>query len=216
MEENPKKTDYSKASENAPKNETPDATRDDPKPVAKGRVVSARRSFFKEFFVTDVREIANHIIFDIVEPAVKDLVYGMSEGAINMLLFGNEGRRRSRGRSDRDRYYGTSYDRYYEDRSRTREDRYRARSSSRMGLVNEAEFDSESEARAVIGHLLDDLDRYPFVTVSDFCIYADIPTDRNYTLRNYGWTDLRGWDIHPVRGGAWLLSLPQPRIIDKR
>lgn len=192
-------TDYSKISSGAVADEA--KAPDKPSAKAKKAVDSKERSFFREFFMADMKDVGSHLLHNILVPAIKNATSNMVEGAVNMLLYGDS----RKGGAKRDASGRISYNSIYDsDRSPRRVE------SGRMKLIDEVTFESRDEAMRVLDRLEDDIHRYGFTTVADLCTYADIANDRNYTMRDYGWDDLRSADVHQISGGDWLLHLPRP------
>lgn len=71
---------------------------------------------------------------------------------------------------------------------------------------------SRGEAEEVLDQLIEIISQYQQASVSD--LYAMVGISPAYTDQKYGWTDLRGANAQPVRGGSYLLNLPQPHPLD--
>lgn len=175
--------------------------------VAKGNVKIKKKNEIKKFadvFVSeDASNVKSYVLMDVIIPGVKRIVWDMFTGGLKMLLFGE------RGISEKDRKSRTSYDGYYD------KDNYR-RSSGEARIRNRFDDDeiiikSRGEAEDVMDYLYDVLNEYDVVRVLD--LYDKLDITAPYTANRYGWTDLRGSKIVPVREG-YLLKLPKAIKID--
>ena len=152
----------------------------------------------------DSKNVSNHLLFDVLVPALKNAVSDMVTDGINMVLFGDS--KRSSGTSRRAGYY--SYDtRYNETR-----DNYARRSTRSSGY----EFDdiiitTRGEAEAVLNQMRGILEQFGVVRVADF--YELVGEEADYTDNKYGWSGLRTADVAHVRDG-YILRLPKATLID--
>lgn len=179
-------------------------------PVVKGKVTQQKKSFgrrAKEVIMgDDSRNVAEYVIQDILVPALKSLLSDVVGGGLDMMLFGETRGRRSRVNRDREPY--TSYDKQFDrnrGRSSERKDNrtYIPRSLDDLDIV----FESRMDAAEVFDVMREAVDQYGSITVSEFKEKAGVRSE--YTDRNYGWDDLGGVYISPVRGG-YLINLPRP------
>lgn len=70
------------------------------------------------------------------------------------------------------------------------------------------------EAEEVVSRMFDLLERYGSVEVADLYELTGIAS--SHTDHKWGWTDLRGARVRPIRGGkdGYLLELPEPQVFD--
>lgn len=154
-------------------------------------------------------EVRDHLIGDILIPALKDTVINLVSDGINMLLWGdtNGGRSRSRRDSERSR---VSYESYYDRSSRyERSGRYSRRSN--VHDLDDVVFDSRNEAEDVLEAMLNILDEYDFVTVGNFNDLVGIRT--NPTDFKWGWDNLARSQVDRVRDG-YIIRLPRAIALD--
>ena len=64
------------------------------------------------------------------------------------------------------------------------------------------------DAETVLESMLEAISVYGSVSVADYYEWGGVPND-NYTLNNYGWTDLSTARITQVRDGRYILKLPR-------
>lgn len=178
--------------------------------IVTGQVIRQKKTlgqkFSETFFGDDTKSVGDYILHDVLIPAMKATLSDMVGGGIEMLLFGE---RRSRGSNiyrDRDRSY-VSYNRI----SRTRDDRepIRINRSNRMDL-DDIIIESRGEAEEVLDNLLELIQSYGVVSISDY--YEMIGIESNFTDNKYGWTNLSEATVDRVRKG-YCIRLPRPKEI---
>lgn len=170
------------------------------KKPARTKKKSELRKFANEFIVDDVKNIKTYVITDVLIPTIKDTIWDIFTNTLDMFLF--NGSKEHRGRKK-----GTkiSYRDYYDSSSKNRSREIRDRFD-----FDDLEFDSRSEADAVLTGMLEVLDNYDVVTVSDMYDLADVTAP--YTANRYGWTTLRTAEVVRVRN-AYIIKLPRPKPI---
>jgi hypothetical protein len=219
-----------KASEQVPEN-TP--TTSEPKKVKKvvtGKVTENKPTLgkrFKNMFVHDGGNFAEHVVEKVVVPMVKDMalsiatqmVDGFRQG-VEEMLFGPDAKDR-RGRTTS---YGTgrpvvNYTRYSSTSSvrrssdRSERDRDRDGSSRRSNRVREIIVESREDGDAVLEELDAIIDSsVGHCTVGDF--YAACGERTVSTDEEWGWTDLRDARVSKLGRDEFLISMPRPRPID--
>lgn len=185
----------------------------------KGRAKAKRsiaKEMRKEFISEDAPTIGDYLIFDILFPAMKDMILDIGHGAIDA-AFGDRDRRGgsyySRSRRPSGGSY-ISYNRYYDDRDRRRrdrdDDRYEVRRRNRD--LDDIIFDYREDADDVLDRMLDYLERYDDVPVSYLYDICGMTVPGDFTKDDWGWTDLSGARVRKVRGG-YILDLPRVRPI---
>ena len=140
------------------------------------------------------------IIEDIIVPTTKNIIADI----VNSVLFGEAGRSRNSG-SSRSRVSYSSY--YNKDDSRRDTRPTRSFSDSYDDIILE----NRGEAELVIDRMKEYIDSYGIVTVAE--LYEFIGVTRDYTTRNYGWTNLDSARVNRIRDG-YLLVLPQAMPIN--
>lgn len=186
--------------------------------VIKGKVVTRKKGIGKRFTETflgeDVKGVGSYIVYDILIPAAKDTLEDLVKGSIEVLLRG-ESRGTSRVKRDKGKSY-VSYSSYYKsDRDdRDRRDRDRREPSSRNRSRHKFDdiiLESRGEAEEVLDLLVDHIEQYDMVTVSD--LYGMVGIDPNFTDEKYGWTNLSSATVSRVRDG-YLIDLPKTVQLD--
>lgn len=165
----------------------------------------------KEQFVrAEAKVVAGYVLFDVIIPAVKDLISdSISQGADRM-LFGDSSR--SRGRSKTGEFGRVAYNRMSQSsppwKRDSRAPSHRARATHDFDEIVLA---TRDEADTVIDRLFDLVSQYEVASVAD--LYDLVGATSNYTDQKWGWTDLRGAGVSRVRSG-YLLDLPRPEPLD--
>lgn len=163
---------------------------------------------FKETFAGDSAEsVAQYVIFDIIVPRVKDLLFETFTGGLERSLFGSS-TRSSRGRrsqlTDKTDYRGLSGGSRSE---RERPDRDISRRGRATHNFDEILIPTRGEAEQVLDTLLELVDQYESATVAD--LYDAVGISTEHTDLKFGWTDLTEARINPARGGGYILEMPR-------
>ena len=171
------------------------------KKPARTKKKSELRKFANEFIVDDVKNIKSYVITDVLIPTIKDTIWDILTNTLDMFLF-NGSKEHGKGRKKGSKI---SYRDYYDSSSKKRSHEIRDRFD-----FDDLEFDSRSEADAVLTGMFEVLENYDVVTVSDMYDMADVTAP--YTANRYGWTTLRTAEVVRVRN-AYILKLPRPKPI---
>lgn len=180
--------------------------------------VKTKHSVFQsvkdEFINEDAPSVGSYILYDILLPALKDLTLDILHGGVDAAFGGGRSTYRSRSYGSRSRGGGSyiSYNRMYDDRSRSRyerdEERYESRRRQRD--LDDIIFDYRDDADDVRDRLVDYLERYGEVPVSYLYDVCGMTVPGDFTSDDWGWTSLRECKIRKVRDG-WILDLPRVR-----
>lgn len=167
--------------------------------VAAGRTrkKSEIRKITDIFIPEDISTIKDSVIYDIVVPMIKRVI----SDTVDAILYPGGGPRRGNTTASKVSYSGY-YNRSDRDRREPRTDRVRS------GLdYDDIVFETRGDAEAVLSAMEDVIDQYRVVSVADLYDLAQVST-HNYSVNNYGWTDLRSAQAVRVRDG-WVLKLPR-------
>lgn len=190
---------------------------EEPKKVTKGKIIKRKkpivRRFTDSFGTREGQGVLEYIINDIIIPATKIMIVDSIINGAEMTILG-ETRRRSRSsnfretRYDYDRvsYRGELDRRYKRDRdSRRYNDRDRAGLRDYEDIIFE-----KNDAEAVISSMIDLIEQYGEATVKD--LYSLIGVTPEYTVGEFGWTNLSRATVRRVRDG-YVLDFPPPRAL---
>jgi hypothetical protein len=198
----------------------------EPRP-RRGQIASAKRikkPLLKRFADTFLEggtghDIGNYIMHDVVIPAAKSTIADLVEGAIEMLLFNGEGGRSRHATRRGGRSY-VAYNSMYAGSTRRDDGRppvrrphnvERATTGMSRNGVESIVLPSRQEAEIVLGELIELLNEYQVVTLSDLYDLTGLASD--FTDNKYGWFELPECSTMRVRDG-WALVLPRPVIVD--
>lgn len=175
----------------------------------KPRVVetSSTKRFFGSFLASDLEDVRDHIIFDVIQPRAKTLLVDALHRACEMIILGKASPNRSA------QYSREGYTRYY--RENRVDERPRDRNQNTMyAPYRDPLFDFEDDAWKVIDDLIDYVEEYPTLSISEFLTFCKRPEDDEYTYQNYGWTRAAVKSARPEEvNGGWIIKLPKPKYI---
>lgn len=198
-------------------NKLPATTEERPKveKVVTGKVKTRKKSQvtkFADIFISeDAANVKSYVFFDVLVPAIKKAISDIVIDSIDMILYGGTGRSKKRSGGSNATY--VSYSKY-NDRDR-RDDRRRDegyRSNSRYSF-EDIILETRGEAEDVLDRLDELIDMYSMVRVSD--LYDLVGISGEYTDNKYGWTSLANARVEPVRGGGYMLKMPNPMPIGR-
>lgn len=146
---------------------------------------------------------------------MKDTIYDMVQGSLEMSLFGE--RKSKRYSSRRGESGKTNYGSFSTSSSRSRDrDRPERREISRRDRsrhnFDDVILETRADAEEVIDNLVEMIDRYKQATVAD--LYDLVGMDEDFTDRKYGWENLSSASCSRARGGGYILNLPKPILLD--
>ena len=183
--------------------------------VITGKVKTKKKSQvtkFADIFISeDAANVKSYVFMDVLVPAIKKAISDIVTDGIDMILYGGTGQSRKRSGGSNATY--VSY-RNYSDRDRRddrrRDDGYRSRSRYSFEDII---LDNRADAEEVLDRLDELLDQYSMVRVSD--LYDLVGITGEYTDNKYGWTSLSTARVEPVRGGGYMLKMPNPMPIGR-
>jgi len=174
--------------------------------VITGTVRAKKKNKFMEaFFSEEVSSVKSYILVDVLIPAAKKAFSDVITSGIDMILYGENGRRKKNSHASK-----VSYRSYY-DREPERRRTYDALPVRASYSFDDIILDSRGEAEEVFMRMDELIDRYEVVSVFDLFELVGLPT--NYTDNKYGWTDIQRAKVIRVRDG-YLLQLPKPMPLD--
>lgn len=182
------------------------------KQVASHGVKVKKKGFVKrlatKILADDAQNIKTFIVSDTIIPAIRNLIYDMATGALDMSLFGGNGGPRRRDKNKTRSY--VSYQGYYTGDRRDRVSDRREQTKSRSNM-NDIVFESRGEAEEVLTSMIDVIEEYGQVTVAN--LYELVGMTGEFTDNRYGWTNLASAKVNRVRDG-YIIDLPRPVVLD--
>lgn len=186
--------------------------------VIKGEAKTRKRPMHKRIFESFIggqpENVSEHVIFEVMIPAARDLVVDGFMSAIESTFYpaGRSNRRRFSTFSSGGSGFGASQYGHtnYQSPSARRPDPREEATSRRVKAhdFREIILDTRVEADEVIDRLFDLISKYELATVAD--LYDLCGMSSTWADRNHGWTDIRGAGATRIRGGQYLLNLPRP------
>lgn len=167
------------------------------KPRKKGEI----QKFADVFIAEDASNVKSYLLMEVVVPAVKKAISDMVTTGVDMLLYGESGKRGKNGPAAK-----VSYRNYYErDEGRV----YAGSASSKRRSIDYDDiiFGSRGDAEAVLDAMDDIIRQFGMVSVADLYDLAKVPND-NFTMNRFGWTNLTGASVARVRDGH-VIKLPR-------
>lgn len=157
------------------------------------------------FISEDVKNVKSYVLMDVLVPAIKKAISDIVTNGIDMILYGESGRR-TRSSNGSSSYVS------YRDYSR-KDDRRPVEPIRRSGYdFGRVILESRGEAEDVLDRMTEIIEAYDFVSVAD--LFDLIGQDCNYTDQKYGWTSLRDASVERTRDG-YLLKLPKVSPLNK-
>ena len=172
-----------------------------------------------------LRGVTDHLVRDIFIQSIQTTISDVATNTINTLsdvvtssikraIFGES--YDDRRRNSNDYWYGSrryvdnrmssSRGRGYVDYSRQSEKALHHKSENLSNVVRVIEFDSANDANEVLSYMIDSVEQYGLVTVADFYELSAVAS--KFTDHQFGWTNLDGVRVVPIRGGGFYISFP--------
>lgn len=165
------------------------------------------KQFRQTFISGDGKTAAHYVVFNVLLPGIKDMIYEAGSGYLEKRLFGDS--RPRRGPSPT--HLGTfNYTKSYQTQSAAVPPTLRGMSRRAKALhdFDDIVLETRGEAEDVLERLHDALDRYDSVSVAD--LYVLIGEKASPIDHTWGWITLRGSSVSRLRNQGWLLDLPDP------
>ena len=165
-------------------------------------------SKFRDTFIgEEIGDAKSYILFDVIVPAIKEMIVDTVENAVEM-IFG-VGSRRSRVKDRKSD--NVSYTAYYKS-SRESSNKSNREPVDRDGYnFKDVLVETRGEAEEILDILVDHIDQYYQVSVGDLIDAMD--QTPKFTDYKYGWTNLKSAYVKRVRDG-YLVVLPKPELLD--
>lgn len=172
---------------------------------------------FKETFIGgDARSAFGYVVTSVIIPETKDLFYNAFDSWFKQLLFGDSVRPRRGPSGPLDGYSSgarVAYNRMSTGHgTRPPEPRMLSRRARARHNFDDIVISSRREAQEVLDQMFTALSQYGEVSVADLYVLTGIRSD--HTDHKWGWRNLQGANVLPVRSGGFLLDLPEPEPFD--
>lgn len=175
-------------------------------PRAYRRKKTLAQSVAQSILGAEAKGVVQHILYNVLLPAAKDMISDSAQSFIEMLLFGEA---RPAGRHGRDKGRTTiSYGSMYESKRDSRREVTRS-SRDRFGL-EDIFFPTPKLANDVLEEMGEMLEEYEWVTVADYLDLAGVESSP-WINSKWGWNSLKtARCIHTREGYAIILPDPEP------
>lgn len=179
----------------------------------------------REFISDDATHIRGYVLKDVLLPNVKNTVYDVVVGSLNMLLFGSRGSARP-NQSPVGRMSYSNYSGCYRQTSapassvqqKRRDDRVlKAYYVDSPLFADESDIVAQNKAHEALSELKKRINRYGSATVSDFNELVGWDDKGVYTETDYGWTNVDNVIVHRLgynsETGMYEWTLDMPKVI---
>lgn len=187
--------------------------------VTSANAVRRRKSLGKQFKHTfiggDAKTAVSYVVFSVLIPAAKEALAEAGATGIEKLIYGDARPRRGGAGPMAGALGYVSYNRMGGQRQtpdRPQLPKALSRSARAKQSFDEIIIPSRQEAEEVLDRLFDLISKYESVSVAD--LYELTGLQSSHTDHKWGWEDLRGASVGRIRGGGYLLNLPEPHSLD--
>lgn len=176
-----------------------------------------RKRFKVVFFPADASSVGQYVVFDVLIPALKDMIVDAGQEALRRMILGESRSSSYRPSKPSSQQGYVSYNRYGSPPSkppwkREREERPRLSREARANHVfDDILLATRREGELVIDRMYDLIERYEQVSVGD--LYELLGLESDFTDQKWGWLDLQGANVRHTRDG-YSLDLPKPEQLD--
>ncbi len=195
-------------------------------PVERVVTTPKERPTLKSRWAEHSDDIKSYILYDILAPAVKDMISNIVSSAvlaireqIDAALYGSP---RSSGYSySRSRSQHTDYSGQYRSRSRYSKMPSQVETVSynkKHGVQNNygwfddiRPFKTRKECEDVLNRLITQIEEYGEATVGDLYDFSGNSKSYDFTDQKWGWKDLSQTDVIRIRDGYIIANLPAPQ-----
>lgn len=161
-------------------------------------------------FSDKIDSVFNYLTYYILGPSLKDLIFKMGTGALQMALFGGQNGGNVSPMGYMNGYSSARRDpNYYSNMSNPGYAQPQPGFYQQRLTLNDISFDSKDDAWLVLDRMNREIARYGKVRVADFYTFAGITgQEGNWTLQGNGWYSLN--EAHPMMrtDGRWVVDFP--------
>lgn len=181
--------------------------------AAKERKTPLSRRIMQNFTGADARSVGQYVLFDVVLPQIKDLIYDVGSSALQRSLFGDRGGGKQSYSSASRRSVGyTPYNAMSNAALPKSQPSQRAETPA-SDEFGEIVVPTRGDAEVVMERMTNLIDMYGMVTVSD--LKTSVGITPTFTDEKFGWIGMGGTDIRRVGGTqpGFLLVFPRPEAL---
>jgi hypothetical protein len=167
------------------------------------------RQFKHTFFNGDGRSALEYMVYSVALPAFKEMMLDAATSGFERLIYGDSRPKRSGPSGPLGHVaYNKMRQPYGSDVSPVRT----SRPSRARHDFGELIIASRAEAEEVLDRMYDLISKYDSASVAD--LYELTGIESAHTDHKWGWRELHGSSFGRVRGGGYLLNLPEPVPLD--
>lgn len=170
---------------------------------------SKTKKFFDSFIASDMESVKDYVVMKVLLPRVQSMVLDMIRNGAEMLIMGPGAVSRNGSYNNRSAYNRAS------DSSHWRRESLPSRPSTTYVPYSDPILETEFEALDVIDKMIEYVEEYPVLSISDYLGFCNRPKDDEYTYQNYGWSRETVMNCRPeqIPDGRFVIKLPRPRYI---
>lgn len=171
------------------------------------------RKFAHIFFGGDARTAAEYMVASVLIPAAKEAIVEAASSGFEKLVYGDA--RPKRGMRGGPPSGPLGYVSYNQRGPVTKPQEPQGRLPRRTRARHDFDdivINSRQEAEEVLERMYDALSKYDSVSVADLYELTGLKAD--HTDYKWGWRGLQGAQVARVRGGGYLLDLPEPEFLE--
>lgn len=185
------------------------ATRPNVQAVTQGELKRTTKELVKsQFYADDASKIGQHILIDVVIPAVKKLVVDGVNGILNMIFY-NSGSMTGSGSAPASRItIGSRSSNEYHSASKNTTVREAAERAYDLDYVIVKDMQAAND---VIDQMQLIVDKFDTVRASEFCALAGITAP--YTYVDYGWDSAAVAQKIPLLDGRVKIQMPKAKYL---
>lgn len=177
--------------------------------VTSSEAIRRKKSISKQLRETFVggnaRTAANYVMFGVMLPALREMVYDAGSGWLEKVMFGDT--RTKRGPSSN--HFGQiSYNRMTVANTKPPMPRGMSKRARSRHDFDEIVLSTRAEAEEVLERLWDLVGKYDSASVAD--LYELVGEKSTHMDHRWGWDNLQGSSVTRLRGQGYLLDLPDP------
>lgn len=184
--------------------------------VTNASAVRRKPSLGKQFSHTFMGGNANtafqYMIVNVAIPSIRDMFVEALQEGVARLFYGDGVGRRGGARPGGPSPYGRVQYNQPVNRPQAAVQQVLPRQVRARHSFDDIIIPTRQEAEEVLDRMFDTLSQYDSVTVAD--LYELTGIQSSHTDHKWGWVELRGASVGRVRGGGYLLDLPDPEPLN--
>lgn len=165
----------------------------------------------RDAFISDeVHDVKDHMVFNVVIPAIKETLRNLVVNTVDMTLFGKI--RTTKPTEQRGGSTYIQYDRAYNSpQDYTKQSRPQSGAPIRVTELDRIVFADKNDAIEVLNYLFENVEEYHVASVADFLGAANQQIQAIH--HKWGWYSLNGSSVEQLPDGGYVIRLPRPQSI---